>query len=253
MSNVCEKCGRSDGQHDYLETDCQLPHSYGKSQHPPQRRIGFCCQGCVTRHTEWVAEIVELYATLELVIDPADLPDERNGEYEKPRKRPASPSPIRLAAWALMHNRVNAKIRNPDNPHELIDAYLGNHLPDVAGVLAAWAQAVFDARDWTDTAPDTVAGAGAVLKSHGATLAGLPDVDTYDAELRWVLRALRAAHGISGKRTKVGDCPSLNGHGAECGGPLYPATSGDMEVRCGRCGRRFGEKFLRLLGGMMSA
>lgn len=239
---ACQACGLLTG-HAFLETDCLLPHSYDRERHPPQRRLGFCCQGCITRHAEWLTEIVELYATLPQVIEPSSVTEDTNGEYQKPRKAPASPAPVRLDAWAMLH----------DAERLYATGNYGTDLPDVAAVLSSWAQNVYDALDITTTAPDTVTGAAAVLRARATAIAALPLVDEYDAEIRWVRRALRNAHGLPNGLRSVGRCPSLTGEGTECGGHLHADANGEMAVWCARCGRRFNERFLRLLGGMLTA
>jgi hypothetical protein len=222
----CEHCGRSDGQHDWSDGDCVLPHR----KHSRSLVTGtHVCQHCVNRHVDWVREITELYATLNTVLYVGSVTDEP-GEYQKPRKRPASPSPLRLEAWALYTNQINTTILLPDGTYEA--AYLGGNLPDVPDTLANWAQAVYDAHEWISTAPTTVSGAAAVLTADADMLAGLPDVDTYDAELRWVRRALRQAHGISDPKP-LGACMSV-----ECRGMVWPNAG--QQPKCDRCGRRYG-------------
>jgi hypothetical protein len=98
-----------------------------------------------------------------------------------------------------------------------------------------------------------VAGCAALLRARADDIACLALVDEYDAELRWVRKALRRAHGLSMTARSVGRCPSITGEGQECGGSLRADANGEMSVWCARCGRRFNERFLRLLGGMMTA
>ena len=238
---ACEKCGAfGDLGHSWTEGTCVLPHRYDKPNHPPAATVGHCCRWCVERHREWLTEIVELYATLEDVLEPGSVV-ETTGEYQKPRKQPASPAPVRLEAWAMLFDadRLYATGRF-------------SALPDVPSVLSGWAGATFDELHYNATAPNTVTGAVAVLSANAETIAAAAFVDDYDAELTWVRTALRRAHGIVDVQP-VGRCPSLDGNGQQCGGPLWADTSGKMSVRCGNCERVFDEQFLRHLGGMMES
>lgn len=246
---ACDRCGAfGDLPHGWIEGDCVLPHR----RHSVNLLEGsFVCLPCVNRHREWLVEIVELYATLTDVLLAGSVPDGSGDEYSKPRKAPASPSPLRLQAWALLNTRM-LNDHTIDENGEQHAAYLGASLPDIPAVLAGWAQVAYDARGWTATAPTTVEGASAALRVAAEVMARSPEVDTYDAELRWVYAALCHAHGRSTHgRRPVGRCPSLDGAGDPCGGPLWPDPAGRMTVDCGRCGRHFDERFLSHLGGML--
>lgn len=249
----CNRCGETD-RHGWIEGDCILPHR----GHSTKLVDGaFICRPCVDRHRAWLVEIVDLYGGLSSVLLAGSTALE-DTEYQKPRKAPASPSPLNLAAWALLHrSTLNDHIVDVDyidgrRVETERDAYLGSNLPNIPRVLAGWAQAAYDANGWTADAPTDLSGAAAALTAQADVIAGIPDIDTYDTELRWVYRAVRHAHGLgSGARKPVGRCPSLDGHGRECGGPLWPDKHGGMAVDCGRCRRNYGEAFLRHLGGLL--
>lgn len=250
-TEACDRCGAVAGEpHQWTEGDCVLPHR----RHSLNLLVGsFVCLPCVNRHREWLVEIVEMYATLTDVLLAGSLPDESSGEYEKPRKAPASPSPIRLQAWALLHTRF-LNDHTVDEDGSTHAAYMGANLPNIPDVLTGWAQVAYDERGWTADAPDTVEGASAALRVAAEVMARSAMVDDYDAELRWVRNALCAAHGRSASAARpVGRCPSLNGDGSDCGGPLWPDQAGRMAVDCGRCGRHYDERFLSHLGGMLRA
>lgn len=233
---ACTRCGAfGDLPHGWVEGDCVLPH-----KNHSRATIGHVCRHCVDRQRDWLREIVELYGTLYLVIEPGSVPDD-TAEHGKPRKQPASPAPLRLDAWAMLFDRLRLYRTGRDAD-----------LPDVPAVLADLAQRCIDSQGWTATAPDTITGAAAHLTAHAEHIAREPWIDEYDAELGWVRRRLRAAHGIA-DRKPVGRCPSLDGYGRECGGPLWLATDGGMAVDCGRCRRHFDETFLRHLGGLLAA
>jgi hypothetical protein len=205
--------------------------------------VGHICAGCVERLRSWLTEITELWATLAEVIPTGSVPDE-TAEHMEPGKQPASPAPLRLDAWSMLNDRARlVRLRGDDSD-----------LPDVPAVLEVLAQRlVDDVLVWTSRAPDTVAGATALLASHLESLAASPWIDELDAELGWLRRSLRRAHGLSrAGRQPVGHCPSLDGNGAACDGPLWPGRDGRMSVDCGKCGRHFDERFLSHLGGMLT-
>lgn len=234
--DYCERCGAiGDMPHAWVEGDCVLPHRTHFTKLATGTHI---CQPCIDRWDDWLTETLELWAGLTDVLHAGSVP-EAESEHQKPRKAPASPSPLRLMAWAL----ANPKTLNPGNP--------GPDIPDIPTILTNWAEAIWDALDYGDGWPTTVSGATAAIRSHRDTIAAMPDVDTFDAELRWIRRALRTAHGINAR--SVGLCPTLDGWGKACGGKLWLAPNGTMAVNCARCGRHFDERFLSHLGGMMTA
>lgn len=228
MSAVCERCGAfGDMPHSWVEADCVLPHKGHSRKLVDGAHV---CVPCVERWGDWLQEITDLYATLGTVMLAGDVPDD-TAEHKRARKQPASPSPIRLDAWALAHPwLLNDHVTDQDGTTHA--AYLGANLPNVPAVLAAWAQDCYDAQGFTATAPDTVTGAAAVLRGHGETMARLPEVDDYDAELRWVRKALRQAHGITNPQP-ICACISVG-----CKGHVWP-NHGE-QPRCDRCGRRYG-------------
>lgn len=233
---ICRRCEAKPGEpHQPVEGDCTLRHSHTKPGHPPRARIGHCCRSCVEKHERWLGEIVDLYATLGTVIAAGSVDIGATDEYQKPRKAPASPAPFRLGAWALYYNAVNPMIR-VEGSDQLEAAYLGEHLPDIAFVLAQWAEAVYDELGYGTGWPTTVAGAAAVLKTNVEVTARISDVDTYDAELAWVRRALRAAHGISDPQP-LGHCMTVQNE-RSCGGLVWPG--GGEQPKCDRCGRKYG-------------
>jgi hypothetical protein len=235
----CGRCGRDDGTHSWVESDCVLPHR-GHSTRLIEG--GLVCIPCVDRQRDWLTEIVELFGTLHLLLIPAlssgaASPD---GDYEKPRKAPEAPVPVRLDILAMLTDR--ARLFRTGRPSDL---------PDVPAVLEAWAQQLYEATYDGEPPTYTLSAAAAVLRANADAMARLPDIDTYDAELRWVRTHLRRAHGISNPKP-VGRCPTLTVNGAECGGPLWPDTTIGLRVTCGRCDRIFDDNELRRLGQMLT-
>lgn len=225
-SNLCERCGRfGDLPHGWVEGDCVLPHKGHSQKLVAGTHV---CQPCLERWAEWLTEITELYATLGTVLAVGSIPDDTARHDHQ--KITGSPALMRLGAWALLHPEgLNSHVLGEDG--ELHHTGLSG-LPDVADVLHNHAQAVFDAQGWTMDAPDTVTGASAVIRSNLAVLAGTPDVDTFDAELRWVRRALRTAHSISDP-LPVFRCITV-----DCTGQVWRMTAGSPQ--CDRCRRRYG-------------
>lgn len=230
-SKLCERCG-SFGEipHVWIEGDCVLPH---KGHH--WATIGLVCGGCVLRHVTALAEVVELFATLDQVLDPTSIPDD-TAEHAHVKKKPASPAPMRLEAWAMLNDRARMGVVTRENGVTTA-AYLGSALPDVPVVLAGWADHLWELLGYTGQAPTTVSGAAAVLTVNAETIARSPLVDDYDAELKWLRQALRAAHAITDQRP-LGDCITVD-HGADCGGQVWEDRDGG-KPRCDRCKRRYG-------------
>jgi hypothetical protein len=224
----CERCGLPDGQsHVHLDDDCQLPHSHTKRRHPPRARVGFCCEGCVERWDETLQEVTDLYAGLASVIPLGSVVDD-TAEH-KHTKRDGSPAMFRLDAWAMMRNELNPIVtdsRNDAPRHTWL-----NGLPDVPTLLTNWAEAIWDACQWGDDWPVTVTGAAAAIRANRTVIAAMPDVDTFDAELRWIHQALRRVHGINDP-TPLFRCISV-----DCGGNVWRMDTG--APRCDRCSRRY--------------
>lgn len=250
MTDPCSLCGTTTGHHTWVEGDCILHHR----KHSRRLIEGtFICVWCVSRHGDWLREILDLYATLDRVLEPGSIPDD-TADHKRQKKPAETPIPIRLEAWALLFDATRMYTATVDEHGVSHAAYLGGSLPDVPAVLTSWAGNALDDQGLAGGSLNgTVTTAVRILTEHATYIAGRPWIDTYDAELAWVRQALRHAHGISEGRQPVGPCPSLDGDGAECGGPLWPDRGGAMAVQCGACHRSFDERFLRLLGGMIEA
>lgn len=230
----CRRCGET-GRHDLVDGDCVLRHKkpHVRAQH------GLLCEGCIDRHRDWLKEIPDLYATLGEVVLAGSIMEEI-AEHMHTKKAPASPSPLRLDAWAMLYGRLNQqiRIRTEDGSYEWIDSTLGSNLPDVPAVLAKWTQRAYEALCWTGAAPSTCSGAAALLSAQAEAVATLGNVTVYDAELRWVRRAVRSAHGLSDPKP-LGTCMG-DKHGGECVGNVMPDRYGG-QPRCARCGRRYSD------------
>lgn len=214
---VCSKCGAFGSMpHSWVESDCVLPHK----NHSPAK-IGHCCTWCVDRHKEWLREILDLYATLDQVLEPGSIPDD-TAEHGHQKKKPASPAPVRLEAWAMLYDAD--RLYRTGSPADL---------PDIPAVLTVHAQALWDDLGYGQ-APTTVSGAASTLTANADTVAGRPWIDEYDADLRWLRKALRTAHGISDPKPLF-PCISV-----DCTGMVWRQGEGE-QPKCRRCGRLYGK------------
>jgi len=191
----------------------------------------------VERHKTWLAEIVELWATLAEVIPAGSVPDD-TAEHKRPRKQPASPAPLRLEAWAMLADRDRLHAHGARSDDGTLGAdYLHGTLPDVPAVLQGWASyAIESGAEPTASRVTTVSGAVVQLRSAAEHVACQPWIDEYDAELRWVRQSLRRAHGI-GDPQRLGRCITVT-DGRDCGGSVWPARDGG-KPKCDRCARRY--------------
>jgi hypothetical protein len=244
----CRHCGVLAGRtHQPADGDCILPHRYGIKHHPPRARAGNCCRGCVHRHRDTLTEILELWALLPQVVELGSVPDD-TAEHSRAKKQPASPAPFRVLAWALLHGPLPTKIRatgDDGNPIELdgdpiyVDARLGAFLPNVPGLLAYRARLAVESGAMATTikgkTTDPVSTSVIQLRAAAEHVAAQPWVDEYDAELGWILRKLREAHGIE-ELPPLGDC-ILGKDGRECRGKVREQASG--HPKCDRCGREY--------------
>lgn len=213
---ICDKCGAFGLMpHIWVEGMCVLPH-----RNHSRATVGFCCTWCVDKLAGWLTEIVELYAGLPDVLEPGSIPD-TTAEHQRPKKRPASPAPVRLEAWAMLYD--SDRLYRTGSPSDL---------PDVAAVLGTHAQALWDDLGY-GPAPDTVTGAVGTLTANVEVVAGSPWIDEFDADLRWLRKALRDAHGITEPKP-IGDCLTV-----DCTGKVWPDRD-DGRPRCGSCKRRYG-------------
>lgn len=235
---VCAKCGAvagSDtwGVHEWTEGCCILPeHNYTRA-HPPRATVGHCCRGCVERLQDWLTEITDLYATLPDVISLGSVPDDT--AQHKHTKRPASPAPMRLDAWAMVHDRERLYRTGHDTD-----------LPDAPAVVADLAYRVGDdlGIEPGQDLGDSLTAAVVFLTARLEAAAGSAWIDELDAELRWLRKQLRQAHG---NPKSIGRCISIiNGH--DCGGRVWPSKrQHDPRPECSRCHRRYDQKDLARL------
>lgn len=238
VKEKCPHCGGLPGQHLPVEGDCILPHRYNDKHHPPRARIGWLCTGCVQRHRDWLNQILDMWALLPSVVPLGSVPDD-TAEHARAKKQPATPALVRLQAWALLYGRNRTSVHQFDGEGRaiydegrpvMVPGRLGAFLPDVPRILCQWAL------DAGRPQPRTVSGAIVALQGEAETIAHQPWVDEYDAELAWILRAMRDAHGID-QSLPIGRCISVK-NGRECGGHVREQPGGNP--KCDRCRRRYG-------------
>jgi hypothetical protein len=233
-ASPCPHCGQPVG-HVWVEGQClNVP------QHDHRRAtIGFLCQPCLDRINDRLEAILILYATLPFVTAIGSVPDDIAPHRHV--KGDSAPAPVRLSVVALLDPRNHA------TGHYTTD------VPDVAGVLNDWAEALAEYRGLAGASLNgTLNTSIRLLRAHSTAAAAAPWVDDYQAEIDWCWRSLRDAHGLTPPQTRpVGHCPSQDGRGAICGGDLWPDKAGTMSVACGRCQRVFGPTYLRHLGGLI--
>lgn len=230
---VCSKCGAVAGSetwgvHEWTEGCCILPeHNYTRA-HPPRATVGHICRGCVERLRDWLSEITDLYATLPDVVPPGSVPDDT--ARHKHTKQPSSPAPMRLDAWAMVNDRDRLYRTGHDSD-----------LPDVPAVVADLAYRVADdlGIEPGQDLGDSLTAAVAFLTGRLEAAASSAWIDELDAELKWVRKTLRQAHG---NPQPLGRCISvINGH--DCGGQVWPSKrQHDPRPECKRCHRRYDDR-----------
>jgi hypothetical protein len=235
MPSPCPHCGAI-GACEWQDDDCLNVPTH---EHRRPLTGTHLCDPCIQRINTRLTQILELYATLPFVTQIGSVPDDVAPHRHV--KGDSAPAPMRLTVTALLDGR------NRCTGHYTTD------VPDVAGVLDEWARCLADRLHLTGTSLDgTLFRSVRFLQAFEELAAAAPWVDDYQAEIDWIWGKLRDAHGLTPPDMRpVGRCPSLNGAGATCGGPLWPDKAGAMQVACGRCQRVFGERFLQHLGGMI--
>ncbi len=202
-------------------------------RNPVAASDGLVCAGHAAGLREGLQDVLELFGMLRLYL----LPGSVESDGSKHTKAAEAPAPIRLDVAALSDKRNTAPVHSGD-------------LPDVPGTLEDWAGWVVDERQLTPLKRGwTITDSVRLLQTNIAWIVEQDMVTDFDDSLRSLRRALAQASGER-KSTPVGRCPSLDGNGNACNGPLWPRND-MMAVDCGRCERHYDERILRHLGGMM--
>lgn len=226
---------------------CVLRH-----KEPAEATHGRVCAHHSQALREALQDVIELFALSRLFL----LPGSIISDGSKHTKAAEAPAPIRLEVAALSDRRNPATVpmsfaANYDWAKNLL-VNNGPDIPDIPGTLEDWAGWVTDERELTPLAKGwTITQSVQRLHAHLAWITAQELVVEFEESLRDMRRAL--AHAAGEKPAEpVGRCPSLDGDGRMCNGPLWPRRD-VMAVDCGRCARHYDEPFLRHLGGMMSA
>lgn len=207
---------------------CILPH-----HRDPDRPRGtaeglLVCKGHYDRVLEQLDDIQSL------LFEVPDVFPVKGGSDGRSSKGAAPPVPVRLDVIAL-HDPRNGQATEPGD------------IPDVWGVLSAWAAQVIEERPARDVGPV------GTLKANHDWVCAQDWVGDYTAELRLVENALRSVTGLQ-RPKPVGRCPRFIGTGKdirECGGGIWPILDGEGKptdsVGCSACGEvRSGMERVRL-------
>lgn len=220
IDDLCGRCGASPGaRHHWVDGDCVV--GYHRAHSPAT--VGPCCEACVDRIGDWLSEITRLFHDLPRVIPLGSVPDDTAAHSHA--RRSASPAQMRLDPWSMVYDRDRLHYRG--DPADV---------PDVPAVLADIAGRLHDDLG-TAAVERGVAGCATFVTLHRADLARSGWVEDAFADLRWVRRHLRAAHGITGPES-LGECMSVR-DGRDCGGQVCPSTDRDPRPKCTRCNRRY--------------
>lgn len=218
---------------------CVLRHP----RKPVEASTGLLCTHHALALNEALQDILELWALVPLYL----LPGSGTDDGSRHTKTADPPAPGNLHVMSLRDSRMFA----PRPPGDQLWFQETDDIPDAPGTLRERAELVADERRITNPDLGTISATVLFLRTHRDWIAARDWVADYDDELHILRRALSLGPG---ERTRpVGACPTLDGDGKPCGGPLWADRYGAMQVTCGRCERVFDEPMLRHLGGMMTA
>lgn len=207
---------------------------------PREAKDGLLCHRCADRMREWLHDIPELYATL-------DVAARRQGDDTgvgkgKPQKAPGSPALARLDIVALQDPRTSATSL-PNRSTGEIEPWDGNVF--IPGELGTWAMVLAEENRIRGKF-DTLTESTGLLLRWSDRLFASPWVDECYEALNDVMHLLRMAHGEQRPRP-VGKCINVyerDGKMVACDAMLYAPSEG-VRIRCRRCGSRYdGQRML---------
>jgi hypothetical protein len=181
---------------------------------PVEASTGLLCKRDTAKLRDWIAEIPDLYATLDTRMD-GGMSSRYDGKTHAPGKLSHSPALIRLEVAALMDRRT---LGDPDDPESRDPVY-------VPLVVTGWA-ALFAEETNLESPTGTITEACNLLAAWLPQVAGQLWIDEMWGDFHKVSRLLHAAHGIRG--------PQPRGHCQECGHRLY-AEEDATSIRCPGC------------------
>ena len=222
IREVCGTCGGV--PHQWVEGDCiNVPeHDHRRAS------VGWLCRPCVRRIERSLNEILELYVDLWAVEPTGSVPDDTDARHGR---SPDAPAPMRLEVTALRDSRNGVTATG----------YLKSDVPYVVGILDAWCRNLAESRELGDV-PRDLTGIVGLLQAHGDFIAAQSWVDDYQAEVEWVLRSLRWAHGVT-PLDAIAVCMCVDCHCSakrivgNCSGMVFPQPGTDPA--CIRCGREY--------------
>lgn len=234
-------CSPCDGE--TSQTFCRLHH---KARAVAE--VGLICFDHHASIKETLQDILEFWALLPLYLLPGSAPV---ADGSKKRKNPDAPAPLNLGVVALNDRRSDDEEQRVSvlTHGSKYESNGDESLPSVPVHLAAWADLVREERDLA-AGDGTVVDSVRLLQKHLDYLAGDDLIKKFDAQIRTIRRHLASGNGEYAPKP-VGKCPTLDGAGKYCDGPLW-AAGDKMEVDCGKCGRHYDERILRHLGGMLT-
>lgn len=241
-----DACTVDCGPHDAAETSkqfCVLRHP----RKPALASVGLICDHHAAALNEALQDILELWALSALYLTPGDMTSWPKPDKGAMVKSADAPAPGSVHIMSLRDARNFA----PRPPGQQLWFQETDDIIDPVGTLRDLARDVADARHITDPDLSTITTTVTFLRTHRDWIAGQSWITDYDDTLYSIRKALSLGRG--GHSTSVGSCPTLDGAGQPCGGPLWADPYGPLQVTCGRCDRAWDERMLRHLGETMTA
>ncbi len=222
----CEECG-------VTETPMHAP--IGR-----EATNGRLCRRCADNLREWLTDIPDLYATLD--VSEHLTADETGVGKGKPRKASESPALARLDIVALQDPRTSATSL-PARDTGKIEPWDGSlYIP---GEMMTWAD-LLASEHHIRSRYDNLTDACGLLLRYYDRLTAADWVDECHDAVRDVVRLLRTAHGEPRPRP-VGRCINIyerDGEMVACHATLYAPAEG-VKIRCRSCGTRYdGQRML---------
>jgi hypothetical protein len=236
-------------ERDMNDQACVMPH--GTTFEGEPRRVsvsvGFLCRQHRAQMDAHVTEIQNLVVDTQRIRD-GGAPRDASPKTRHTKSAEA-PAPGDLGIMALFDSRTHTQRLAGTDVNPAGDQ--SEPMIPVEHIAASWLLLVAEERPLTADLPRSLLAQFDLLVRHHDWMAEQLWIDDYLLELAELRKHLRSAVREVDP-APVGRCPSQDGDGVPCGGPLWP-TAGMMAVDCGRCHRHFGEAFLRHLGGMIAS
>lgn len=192
---------------------------------------GYLCVADADRLAQWIADIPDLYTTL----NPYEAPAGEDAGRIHGAAVSGSPALVRLDVLALQDpNTTASMIPYPGAEPIPWDGRL--YVPDEVGTWAA----LLCEEIHTETPIGTLYQAAGALRRHFDELVASPWVDEcYDA-MKGIMRLLQNAHGVE-RPQPIGRCTNVyerDGKWITCRANIYAGEAGS-KARCRSCGQRY--------------